>query len=156
MNLQQITRNAENQVAASLKAKVERFMKSKKSESRLALLLDIRNLAQDLQEITCRKTDYDMLSKPEAVSPLPPKTRNLADFTGKPLGEEWLLKHLQTWLNHKITKGCDIEIYVILILNWLKEQPNEQEWLDRGWPAIWDEVMKNKQPEGIANSRFTD
>lgn len=75
MNLLQITRNAENQVAASLKVKVERFMKSKKSESRLALLLDIRNLAHDLQEITCRKTDYDMLSKPEKVSPLPTKDR---------------------------------------------------------------------------------
>lgn len=76
MKLLQITRNAENQVASALKAKVERFMKSKKSESRLALLLDIRNLAQDLQEITCRKTDYDMLSKPEKVSPLPPKDRS--------------------------------------------------------------------------------
>lgn len=72
MNLEQITRNAENQVAAALRNKVDRFMSSKKRDRRLDLLLDINNLAQDLVQITCAKVDLSLLEKKE-VPPLPAK-----------------------------------------------------------------------------------
>ena len=74
MNISQITRNAENQVASALRTKVERFEKSTKRETRLELLLAISNLAQDLVNITCMATDKTLLEK-KPVPPMPPKNR---------------------------------------------------------------------------------
>ena len=87
MNLQSITRNAENQVASALRTKVERFEKSTKRETRLELLLAISNLAQDLVNITCMATDKSILEK-KPVPPMPPKNRpTLSGFVDSPSDE---------------------------------------------------------------------
>jgi hypothetical protein len=106
MNLETITRNAENQVAAALKNKVDRFIASKKKDRRLELLLDINNLAQDLTQITCSKPDLSLMEK-KPLAPLPAREvrTNLADELIKiatPLSESELAK-----LNSKIKgTGC--------------------------------------------------
>lgn len=77
MNLEQITRNAENQVAASLKSKVERFMSSKKKEKRIELATEIDKLTGDLVQIVGYKYDPKVYDRP-VVAPLPAKRRSVS------------------------------------------------------------------------------
>lgn len=66
--LDAIIRNAENQVAVALRNKVDRFVKSKKN--RVELLLDIRQLTEDLTTIVHRGPRQEPL-KPKKMKPLP-------------------------------------------------------------------------------------
>jgi hypothetical protein len=102
MNLEQITRNAENQVAAALRNKVDRFISAKKNRHQLTL--DILQLADDLKSIVFRRA-YEPERKPLAPLPARELRTNLADELIKiatPLSESELAK-----LNSKIKgTGC--------------------------------------------------
>jgi hypothetical protein len=85
MSLEQITRNAENQVAASLKSKVERFMSSKKKDRRVELAAEIGQLCNDLQVIVSHQPNFSVYKR-EAIAPLPAKLRGLsAEVFGREL-----------------------------------------------------------------------
>lgn len=73
MNVDSIIRNAENQVAAALKNKVERLISATKNRD--TLLMQINQLTADLNRIVSNKV------KVAALPALPPKNRVAEDPT---------------------------------------------------------------------------
>jgi hypothetical protein len=54
--------------------------------------------------------------------------------------------HLKTWLKKQLAPDANLESFVILIEEWLGKQqaPNHATyWLNRGWPAVWEQFVKD-------------
>lgn len=92
MNIENITRNAENQVAAALADKTDRFRKAKKN--RRELLVQVLKLANDLEQIFCRRYSPEMLES-QPIAPLPARSSEqrcpISDYPSKPARSEHII-----------------------------------------------------------------